>query len=276
MTSGTVQRIAVVATGIVITVLLLFANKTNLDSSTAQGIANTAPSTSGEGMNLPPLAPVPKVDAWVDSLNFVKESKKIRILDSIVLNLQARNRFDYAAIYAEQKISLDSSLQSVLLAGELNQKAMRLPFVQQDSVLRRQFSAQSISFLQKVIDEEPNNERALLALGLAFTESGIPQQSMQGILTLRKILDINPNNVEASFQLGLFSAQTGQFDKAVQRFERVLELSPDNFGARYQLARAKLQLGEVSEAKNLLEAVVANSTDADLKQAANFLLNQLN
>ena len=275
MTSGMWQRVSVVIFGSLITGLLFFANKTHLESGKEISLANEE-AQGLDGRGLPPLAPDPKVDSWIDSVNFAKESKKIRILDSIVLNLQARNRYDYAALYAERALALDSSLHRVLLAGELNQKAMRMPFVQKDSVLRGTFASKSISLLQKVTTIEPNNERALLPLGLALTESGKPQQSMMGIQTLRKILEINPDNVEASFQLGLFSAQTGQFDKAVQRFERVLELDSANLWATYHLAKAKLQLGDVPTAKTLLQKVVSSSLDADLKQAANFLLNQLN
>ena len=269
------QRIVVIVIGLLLTGLLFFANKTNLESSSAKKLTENA--TSGlEGQGLPPLAPEPKLDSWIDSVDFAKESEKIRILDSIVLNLQARNRFDYAALYAERILVLDSSLHRVLLAGELNQKAMRMPFVQKDSVMRTAFASKSINLLQQVTASEPSNERALLSLGLALTESGVPQQSMMGIQTLRKILDINPNNADASFQLGLFSAQTGQFEKAIERFERVLEVNPNNLWARYHLARSNLQVGEVNTAKTLLKEVVNATKDADLKQAANFLLQQLN
>lgn len=275
MTAGMWQRIGVICVGSLITGMLFFANKTHLESDTEISLTNED-AKGLDGLGLPPLAPEPKVDSWIDSVNFAKESEKIRILDSIVLNLQARNRYDYAAVYAERALALDSSLNRVLLAGELNQKAMRMPFVQSDSVLRGTFASKSINLLQKVTTVEPNNERALLALGLALTEAGRPQQSMMGIQTLRKIVELNPNNVDASFQLGLFSAQTGQFDKAVQRFERVIELDADNLWAKYHLAKAKLQLGDVSAAKTHLKEVVSLSLDADLKQAANFLLNQLN
>ncbi|MEM6632893.1 MAG: tetratricopeptide repeat protein [Bacteroidota bacterium] len=275
MTSGMWQRILVIVVGLILTGLLFFANKTNLESSSDKKLTETTDSGLEE-QSLPPLAPEPKVDSWIDSLNFAKESEKIRILDSIVLNLQARNRFDYAALYAESILVLDSSLHRVLLAGELNQKAMRMPFVQKDSVMRTAFSTKSINLLQQVTASEPTNERALLSLGLALTESGVPQQSMAGIQTLRRILDINPSNADASFQLGLFSAQTGQFEKAIERFERVLEVDPGNLSARYHLARSSLQTGEVQTAKKLLGEVVDATKDADLKQAANFLLQQLN
>jgi len=277
MISDNLMRIVVIFTGVLIIFLLFFADKTNLESSLEAPLRVQAEASLGatEG-KLPPLAPEPQFDAWVDSLKVVSESKKIRFLDSIVVNLQARKRFAYAAQYAEELIDLDSSLSNILLAGELYQRALSLPYVQQDTMLLRSFAKQSISYLEEVTAAEPQNERGLLALGLAYVQSGNPQLSMKGIMTLREILAVNPDNVEASFQLGVFSIQTGQFDKAVERFEKVLVLSPDNYSAQLYLAQAQAQLGNTQQAKQLLQSVIDNSSDAELKQAATNFLNQLN
>jgi len=270
-------RVIVIAVGVLTTGLLFFANKTNLETAGEVLLRSNSPTsvTSAEGQ-LPPLAPEPRLNAWIDSLNITKGSKKIRILDSIIVNLQARKRFAYAADYADQLVGLDSSLNNLLLAGVLNQEALSLPYVQQDTTLRRTYAQRSIRYLEQVTQEEPSNERALLALGLAYIQSGNPQMSMQGIMTIRKILEINPDNVEASFQLGIFSVQTGQFERAVQRFERVLELDPDNFAAMFELANAQYQLGNTERAKSLLQSVIQQTADPNLRQAANTLLNQLN
>lgn len=276
MTKESWLRASVIGIGLIITALLFFANKTNLDSSTEVQLRSTTSTATSSSSNLPPLAPEPMLNSWIDSLNLVKGSKKIRILDSIIVNLQARKRFAYAADYADQLVSLDSSFKNILLAGELSQKSLNLPYVQQDTALRRTYAQRSINYLEQVIDKQPENERALLALGLAYAQSGIPQMSMQGIMTIRKVLDINPDNVEASFQLGVFSVQTGQFDKAVQRFEKVISLDPENYPALYELARSQYQLGNVDSARQHLQHVIQQTPDPNLRQAANVLLNQIN
>ena len=50
---------------------------------------------------------------------------------------------------------------------------------------------------------------------------------MRGIMMLREILQEDPNNVEAHWHLGVFSVQSGQYDKALERFRKVVELDPE-------------------------------------------------
>ena len=44
---------------------------------------------------------------------------------------------------------------------------------------------------------------------------------MRGIMMLREVLEDDPDNVEAHWHLGLFSVQSGQYDKALERFKKV-------------------------------------------------------
>ena len=200
----------------------------------------------------------------------------MRILDSIVINLQSRRRFAYASDYATQFATLDSSLQSLKRAGILSQQASRLSYIQADSVSFRTYSNRSLSYLRRVVAQSPKDEESLLYLGLALVESGIPANSMQGILTIRSVLEINPDNVDASYQLGLFSVQTGQLEKALQRFKKVLELQPDHAEAMLQLANVYIQTDNAAEARPLLEAVLKSKTaDSELKRNAGNLINSI-
>jgi tetratricopeptide (TPR) repeat protein len=52
---------------------------------------------------------------------------------------------------------------------------------------------------------------------------------MRGILMLRKIVEEEPDNAEAHWHLGLFSVQSGQLDKALDRFKKVKELDAEGF-----------------------------------------------
>lgn len=56
---------------------------------------------------------------------------------------------------------------------------------------------------------------------------------MEGITQLRELVQKDSTNVDAHYYLGLFSVKSGQFDKAVERFEKVLALRPDDI--RYQV-----------------------------------------
>jgi len=55
------------------------------------------------------------------------------------------------------------------------------------------------------------------------------QDPMRGIMMLREVLQEDPDNVEAHWHLGLFSIQSGQYEKALERFKKVKELDEAGF-----------------------------------------------
>ncbi len=52
---------------------------------------------------------------------------------------------------------------------------------------------------------------------------------MRGIMMLRQIAEEEPGNAEAHWHLGLFSVQSGQLDKALDRFKKVRDLDAERF-----------------------------------------------
>jgi len=79
---------------------------------------------------------------------------------------------------------------------------------------------------------------------------------MQGIMMLREIVAKDTNNVEAHYWLGVFAVQSGQYDKAIPRFERVLRLEPDYINAYMDLGAVYKELGEKEKALTLFESAV--------------------
>lgn len=272
--TGQSMRWIVGLTGLVVFLLLFFADKSNLTNQESTGIsATTSPATAGQG--LPPLAPDPDFDRWQAALPAAKAAERVALLDSMIRHLEGRRRYEYAADYAEERARLDSSLDARLRAGQLSHLASQSFVVQQDSALFRRYSAQAIAQLAQVVEMAPENEEGLLYLGLALTLSGVPQNSMQGILTIRKVLEINPANTEAAYQLGLFSLQTGQYEKAEARFRQVLASAPDHQAARLQLAATLTQLDQPEAARPLLTEVLQQAEDPELKREARALLDRL-
>lgn len=264
------------AVGVVVFVLLLFADKTNLTNESRPVMGGERvngaekPATMGAGVNkLPPLAPDAATDRLIARLETATGASRASALDSLATALSARNRPDYAARYAGELADTDKTTASALRAGQLYQEAYRLQHIAQDSLVFRAFSDKAIGYLQTATAAEPTNEQALLALGTAYVESRSMQYPpMMGIQTLKKVLEINPGNTAASLQLGMFSLQTGQYDKAVGRFEEVLKRAPKDYAAMYGLAVAKSNLGARAEAAKLLETVLSGTKDPDLKAQA--------
>tara|TARA_R110002072_G_scaffold19826_29_gene73110 strand:- start:53 stop:568 length:516 start_codon:yes stop_codon:yes gene_type:complete len=85
------------------------------------------------------------------------------------------------------------------------------------------------------------------------------------MLVIQKIIavaDEYPKNVKANFTLGALAIQTGQFEKAVGRFETVLEVEPENIAALQFMANSHINLGDTANAKNYLSKAASVTTDS--------------
>ncbi|GAB4383834.1 MAG: hypothetical protein Kow0075_15970 [Salibacteraceae bacterium] len=100
-------------------------------------------------------------------------------------------------------------------------------------------------------------------------------QPMQGILLLREVAEQNPSNIRAQYHLGIFSAQTGQWEKVKERFNKVLEIDPEFAEAHFWLGKAEYMLGNQAAAeKHLMQFLNEEPNKEALRQEAQDLLNQ--
>lgn len=76
---------------------------------------------------------------------------------------------------------------------------------------------------------------------------------MRGIMMLRQIAEEEPGNAEAHWHLGLFSVQSGQMDKALDRFKKVKELDAEGFpDVWYYLGRTYATMDSIDQALSCL------------------------
>lgn len=71
---------------------------------------------------------------------------------------------------------------------------------------------------------------------------------MLGILALKALAEAEPPNVDAVIELGRFSIQSGQFDKARERFAQAIDLAPERSEPLIQLGMLELDGGAPAEA----------------------------
>lgn len=84
---------------------------------------------------------------------------------------------------------------------------------------------------------------------------------MEGILELKALAEANPPNVDAVIELGRFSIQSGQLDKAKERFVQAIDLAPERAEPLVQLGMLELDGGNPAEALIHFErAVLVDST----------------
>ena len=84
---------------------------------------------------------------------------------------------------------------------------------------------------------------------------------MEGILELKALAEAEPPNVDAVIELGRFSIQSGQLDKAKERFVQAIDLAPERAEPIVQLGMLELDGGNPAEAMIHFErAVLVDST----------------
>lgn len=107
---------------------------------------------------------------------------------------------------------------------------------------------ETIAVQQNETSENQGDPDAMVDEALRQLQSGeVPP--MQGILKIREVAEKYPGNVKANFTLGMLSMQTGQYAKAVGRFETVIEQQPENADAWYMLTKSQLNIGDTINAK---------------------------
>ncbi|MEZ7925512.1 MAG: tetratricopeptide repeat protein [Flavobacteriales bacterium] len=115
-----------------------------------------------------------------------------------------------------------------------------------------------------------------IAQALSDIQNGeSPEAQMKGVLKMRALAESNPENADLQSQMGMFSMQTGQYEKAVARFEKVISLDENRVNAYMQLAQSYSALQDTSNAKTVLLTLIEKS-EGELQMSAKVMLEELN
>jgi tetratricopeptide (TPR) repeat protein len=183
---------------------------------------------------------------------------------------QRNNQMPVAAYYRAKAAKLEKSEKSLTFAGQFF-----LQLMENESLASMQQweAGEAASCLEQSLAINGDNEDTKLALATCYIEgTGEP---MRGVQILLGITREKPDDIPANMLLGRMSIQSGQFEKAVGRFETILKKEPDNRDAMYFLAQAYKGTGDKKKAIELLEKckLVANNPDVskELDQQINSL-----
>jgi tetratricopeptide (TPR) repeat protein len=103
----------------------------------------------------------------------------------------------------------------------------------------------NISFTKAMALDSTNTD-AKTGLGITIVNGmGAP---MQGITMLREVVAKEPQNLKANMNLGIFAIKSGQFDKAIIRFNTIINTIKATPDAYFYLATAYESLGKNTEA----------------------------
>ncbi|MEM0998802.1 MAG: tetratricopeptide repeat protein [Bacteroidota bacterium] len=278
------QHGLLIGIGALVFVLLIFADNTNLKKENAAapmgGAASSIPAGGTASANsdallsmLPPAEPDESTATLLTALQGEADpATRDDLLRSVVNGFREEGRLDIAAVYAGDLASQNPEVKNLIVAGALFRNASQTPAIQADSSIFRMFSDEGLRYLNQAVAKEPQNEDALLELGLTMVVARRGEMSMQGIFKIREVVELNPRNTEALFHLGKFSMETAQYDKAEGRFRSILELEPTNHEAKYFLAQAVRQMGRSAESNTLMAEVAEQQQNPELAAMAQMAL----
>lgn len=117
---------------------------------------------------------------------------------------------------------------------------------------------------QKALELNPNSNSAKVNLAGLLVEYS--QNPMEGITMLRTVVEQDSNNIEAHLNLGFFSIKSGQYDKALLRFEKVLRIDPNYLEAYLYLSECYEAMGDKPKAITNLKLFNTKSQDKVVKE----------
>jgi tetratricopeptide (TPR) repeat protein len=175
---------------------------------------------------------------------------KLLIYDSLITFSIKRNVPPMVAKYTEEKARAIPTEVNYMLAGDNFFKAFRLSKVKPKDLI-----VGALRNYEKVLELNPDNLDAQTATGVVNVEgsSQLGIMPMKGIGILKDVLNKDPKNVNAMTNLGYFAIQSGQFEKAVERFEEVLKIDSQNAEAYIYLTDAYLSQEKVEKGIETLE-----------------------
>ena len=177
--------------------------------------------------------------------------------------------FDSAAWFADKIASETGDIKDKKNAGELYYEAFSHAL---DESRAKAYGQKASAYLEQVLAQQPSNLEIKNKLAMTYVSTTNP---MQGIKMLREVLEEDKNNQTAIFNLGLLSVQSGQYDKAAERFEKLIKLSPENIQAHYWLGVSYFELKDNKKAKTQFEAVKKLDGDPEVQASADSYLERI-
>jgi len=142
----------------------------------------------------------------------------------------------------------------------------------------RGYFEQAEAYFRQGSKEDPDNAEALYGLGSACLEQ---QKTKEARECFQRVLQLHanyPGTLPNSWNnLGILAAREGNYDQAIQYFQRALQIDPEHSIALQNLGSAYLQKKDWPQAKRALErALELNPDDAEANYSLGMVYAQQN
>ncbi len=151
--------------------------------------------------------------------------------------------FEPYAWYQAQAARLENSEKSLTFAAHLFLQSLR---GESDAAFQSWKAIQAKDLFERSLKINPNNDSSIVGLGACYIFGNINSTPMEGILRVRSVADRDSTNIFAQEVLGHGSMISGQYDRAIARFQAVYRLSKTDLNTKLE---ACLMLAEAFERK---------------------------
>lgn len=203
-------------------------------------------------------------------LNAIKDSAAMPgALEAIAKIWQEHKQLPVAAYYYAEAAKLENSEKKLNFAGQFFLDLMHQQGASPSVQLWE--AQQAVAVLSRSLEINPDNDTATLALASGYIEG--TGETMQGVQLLLGITRKRPDHIPANLILGRLAVQSGQFDKAIGRFETVLRQEPQNTEALYFMAEAYKGKGNKQKAIELFEQCKSIINNPDFSRDIDAYIN---
>lgn len=189
------------------------------------------------------------IEALEKQLGTIHDSSgMVSVFTEIAKQWQEHKQLPVAAWYMAKAAKLENSEKKLNFAGQFFLDLMHDAGSASVQVWEAQ---EAVACFQQSLAINPANDTVKMAMAAGYIEG--TGETMQGVQLLLGITREKPENIPANLMLGKLAIQSGQYDKAISRFETVLKQEPENTEATYFLAEAYKGKGDKEKAIALLE-----------------------
>ena len=181
--------------------------------------------------------------------------------------------FEPYAWYEAEAARLENSEKSLTFAAHLFLENLQ---GEKNPQLLKWKALQAKDLFERSIKLNPNNDSSQVGLGATYVFGNISENPMEGIQRIVKVTERDSNNVFAHWVLGHGSVLSGQYDKAIVRFEKVLKVQPSNLEAMLMLAEVYERKGDKQQAVVWYRRAMEFAGEGELKAELEKRIQQLN
>ncbi|MEM9895455.1 MAG: tetratricopeptide repeat protein [Bacteroidota bacterium] len=240
------QQLVLLVVGVVVTFFLFQLPRSVVENEQLQEVSAAEETHS---MDIPAEVRN-RIDQLRDSLSEnVDKDKKATFALALATEYLNYGITDSAVAVVDEEIAKDNAWD--IQKAEIYFKAFERTMEIEKSKV---YAQKARSIFEKLREKDPSNlyVRNRLAMTLVVSEN-----PMAGIAILREIIAEDETNRLAILNLGLLAIQSGQFERAVDRFEKLISLNAADHEAKLYLAVALMETQKPAKASLLLEEILA-------------------